>query len=533
MIAAHRLSGVASLALVCLVLGIAASALVASIDESMPTAWSTRALVLLAQDRTWFAVWVATIATVGGYLVHLDGVAPAFTEPADRSRSATAPWLAASAGGLVLVTALAGVVVAGARDSASPRAALVLMTSTTALALALCGFTAWRALGSLADSDRRSTVGAFSVGLVLGALAYALYDFRPYHLQRWTLLAVNALVHALFDDAVSDLSIHAVGTERFRVRIFPSCSGIEGMLLGLLLVIPYLRINRERLRFPRALVLLPVVLAALAAANVARIVLFIAVGQVASSRAAEAFHSSVGWFLFATTLGATIPVSERLFRLRRDPPLTSVDDAAHNPAIPYLLPLVVASFVAILLSMLSLGASPMALARYAFAAVVLGATLPRAERIALPRGSAPWLTGLLVAAVYVALTPSDAVPSPLVATTFGGVSTLHLSLHFVGFAVVTPLVEELAFRGYLLRRLEQASFDALSYRSTGPVALVVSSLAFGAMHGAFLQASVAGLLFGWLARRGDGLGGAIVAHAVANGSLAVFALATGRLGVIG
>ena len=83
----------------------------------------------------------------------------------------------------------------------------------------------------------------------------------------------------------------------------------------------------------------------------------------------------------------------------------------------------------------------------------------------------------------------------------------------IGIAVIAPLVEELFFRGLLLRSLER--------RFRPQVALAVSSVFFGLLHGPTnigLAASitVAGFVFGRLAQRYGRLGPSIVAHATFN-----------------
>jgi uncharacterized protein len=87
------------------------------------------------------------------------------------------------------------------------------------------------------------------------------------------------------------------------------------------------------------------------------------------------------------------------------------------------------------------------------------------------------------------------------------------------FGLVAPVVEELFYRGLLLRSLE---------RSMPPgVALVVSALVFGAVHFELLLLPglfLAGLLFGWLVQRAGRLGPGIFAHIGFN-SLTIVTLA--------
>jgi membrane protease YdiL (CAAX protease family) len=65
------------------------------------------------------------------------------------------------------------------------------------------------------------------------------------------------------------------------------------------------------------------------------------------------------------------------------------------------------------------------------------------------------------------------------------------------------------------------------------LALLVSSLAFGAMHQSFALGAVAGLAFGALRAWRGRVGDAVVAHAAANAAVAVAATAFSQLGLWG
>jgi len=91
------------------------------------------------------------------------------------------------------------------------------------------------------------------------------------------------------------------------------------------------------------------------------------------------------------------------------------------------------------------------------------------------------------------------------ATTWqGGASALF------AFVLVAPFSEELLFRGWLLRDLEE--------RYGGPQALLWSSALFGAVHGptAFLYATFAGLVLGAVALRTKSTLASISMHAGVN-----------------
>jgi membrane protease YdiL (CAAX protease family) len=81
----------------------------------------------------------------------------------------------------------------------------------------------------------------------------------------------------------------------------------------------------------------------------------------------------------------------------------------------------------------------------------------------------------------------------------------------LAIVVLGPLAEEIVFRGFVQAALRSAA---------GPqVAIVVSAVLFGAIHGAAYALPIAllGLLFGWLRERHGGLAAPILAHMLHNG----------------
>jgi CAAX prenyl protease-like protein len=89
-----------------------------------------------------------------------------------------------------------------------------------------------------------------------------------------------------------------------------------------------------------------------------------------------------------------------------------------------------------------------------------------------------------------------------------------------------PLAEELAFRGYLLRRLISSDFEAVSFSRVTPVAVLVSSAIFGLLHGGrWIAGILAGIVLALLIMRRGRIGDAVAAHAVANGLIALYVLA--------
>ena len=90
--------------------------------------------------------------------------------------------------------------------------------------------------------------------------------------------------------------------------------------------------------------------------------------------------------------------------------------------------------------------------------------------------------------------------------------TTGVILLFIGVGLIAPFVEEIFYRGFLLRALERR----FSGRQRGLlIALVVSAVVFGAIHLQPLQfpaLTVVGAVFAWVVQRHGRLGRAIWAH---------------------
>jgi CAAX prenyl protease-like protein len=106
----------------------------------------------------------------------------------------------------------------------------------------------------------------------------------------------------------------------------------------------------------------------------------------------------------------------------------------------------------------------------------------------------------------------------------GAWATAWLVARVIGSVLIVPLAEELAFRGYLLRRLVSADFTDVSPRLAGLMPLAVSSLAFGALHGRWLAGTLAGVCYGLAYRHRGKLGDAVLSHATTNALIAAYVL---------
>jgi CAAX prenyl protease-like protein len=114
----------------------------------------------------------------------------------------------------------------------------------------------------------------------------------------------------------------------------------------------------------------------------------------------------------------------------------------------------------------------------------------------------------------------------------GWSSTLRigwLALRTCAAVTTVPVAEELAFRGFLTRRLISADFESVSFHALSARHILISSMAFGLMHGQrWVAGAIAGIIYAVLLRWKGRIGDAVIAHAVTNALLAAWVLALGK-----
>jgi CAAX prenyl protease-like protein len=123
-----------------------------------------------------------------------------------------------------------------------------------------------------------------------------------------------------------------------------------------------------------------------------------------------------------------------------------------------------------------------------------------------------------------AILPTSGIPEAL--ASFSPMARdIWIGSRLLASILTVPVAEELAYRGYLMRRLGHSDFESIPFTSVRWPALAVSSVAFGVAHGVlWLPGIVAGLLYGVLVIRSGRLGEALAAHATTNALLAIVVL---------
>jgi CAAX prenyl protease-like protein len=110
----------------------------------------------------------------------------------------------------------------------------------------------------------------------------------------------------------------------------------------------------------------------------------------------------------------------------------------------------------------------------------------------------------------------------------GQIDWLLAGARLAGAALVVPPMEELFWRSFVMRWLDRSDFLDLDPAAVTWRAVLISSVVFGFEHHQWLAGIVAGLAYAWLYRRTRQLHYAVFAHAITNGVLGVWVLATGQ-----
>jgi len=100
------------------------------------------------------------------------------------------------------------------------------------------------------------------------------------------------------------------------------------------------------------------------------------------------------------------------------------------------------------------------------------------------------------------------------------------ALRLAGFALVVPVMEEIFWRSFLMRRIAAHDFLQLAPRAAGLFAFLLSSALFATEHSLWFAGLLAGLAYGACYVRSGNLWVPIISHAITNGILGVWIIAT-------
>jgi exosortase E/protease (VPEID-CTERM system) len=355
-----------------------------------------------------------------------------------------------------------------------------------------------------------------------------------------TFWASRHLLELVSPEVVSEPDSFELGTPAFRVRIAPECSGYEGVGLVCAFLGLYLALFRRHLRFPHSLVLLPIGALAAWSLNVVRIAALIVIGDsVSPALALGGFHSQAGWLAFnAVALGLVVLAHRsRVFS-------AAAPAQGPNPTAAYLSPFLAIIAVQMVAEAFFNGSPLLYPVRVALGAMCLAygwRTICRPPRRTIPNKTSSGraivvavVAGVTVFAVWVELwllVPSDRAardPRESLRDLPQWAIAIWLLFRIAGSVVVLPVIEEAAFRGYLLRRLVSADFQSVDPRQLSWPALVISSALFGFLHDHWLAGMLAGMIYAAVYCHRGRLSDAVLAHATTNALITIVALSSGH-----
>jgi exosortase E/protease (VPEID-CTERM system) len=274
-------------------------------------------------------------------------------------------------------------------------------------------------------------------------------------------------------------------------------------------------------------------LVAIFALNVVRIAVLIVIGSLGFPEiAAYGFHSQAGWITFNAVACGLVLLSRRSAWLNHTVSAGQTPIPVNNPTAAYLMPLL----AIIAAGMVSHALSGKFEALYPLRLVACLAMLWRyRHRLNALEWRWSWrapVAGLTVFLLWIVsahfLVPESGLPDELAA--FSPIARgLWIASHVLASVLTVPLAEELAYRGYLMRRLRSSDFESVTYAAAGWLPLLVSALVFGLAHGVmWLPGLAAGFVYGLLLMRKASLGEPVLAHAITNAFIAMAVLAFGQ-----
>jgi len=316
-------------------------------------------------------------------------------------------------------------------------------------------------------------------------------------------------------------------TGRFAVEIAAPCSGLEGTGLMLIFCSAWLWFFRGEYRFPRTLIVIPAALTITFLLNTVRIAVLVLIGDAGYPKVAiVGFHSQAGWIAFNAVAFAVAIVCRRSPWLRSAAP--SESSLTENPTAPYLVPLMATLAAGMIAHALSAGFDFLYPLRLIAGAVALWIYRHRYNQLAWSFSWRAVVVGGLIFAIWLSFDRFFNTPHPMpdsLSQLSGAARWSWIICRTMAAIVTVPICEELAYRGYLMRRFASRDFDTLAFRDVPWLALAAASIVFGIGHERMLVPGIiAGAAYGILAIRTNKLGEAIAAHATTNALVAATVL---------
>jgi hypothetical protein len=219
------------------------------------------------------------------------------------------------------------------------------------------------------------------------------------------------------------------------------------------------------------------------------------------------------------------------------------DRIPRNASVAYVAPFAV--FVALLTAerLVALPAEWLYLFRFT---VVLAVLASVSGRVVSLRPSAPLASAAIGLAVFLIWIAPDVLLGPgyrhhwlfdnavVGAAASSAPAALKHNWGFIlirtlGCTALVPVVEELFWRGWLMRWIAHHHFEEVPLGAYIPSAFWIVAVLFASEHGPYWDVGLAaGIIYNWWIVRTKNLADCILAHAVTNGLLSLYVLHTGQ-----
>jgi CAAX prenyl protease-like protein len=106
---------------------------------------------------------------------------------------------------------------------------------------------------------------------------------------------------------------------------------------------------------------------------------------------------------------------------------------------------------------------------------------------------------------------------------------VFLVFRLFGTAILVPIIEELFWRGWLMRYLIHADFQKVPLGTYSSTSFWLTAILFATEHGAYWDVGLlAGLIYNWWVLRAKSLSDCMIAHGVTNACLALYVIFGGH-----
>ncbi|MFN3890311.1 MAG: exosortase E/protease, VPEID-CTERM system [Beijerinckiaceae bacterium] len=316
----------------------------------------------------------------------------------------------------------------------------------------------------------------------------------------------------------------------FRAAVEPSCSGFQGVVLICTILIAFTLLEYRRLNVGRVLLLIPIVAAIMFLINGVRIAILFYIGANWSPEIAVAgFHAHFGILSVAAVAVCAVAFIELAPAFAANAQPAAQSSPSPEEADPYLLlPVSTLIGVSLITGLFTGNVNWLYPIPAVAAAFMLWRTRAHLAGQFQDVSLLAIVTGVIVYALWIVLVPEEPEASRTLSRALLGapawLAGVWLFFRIAGSVIVVPLAEEMAFRGFLQSFAAQrlAAYMTPPLAATG--ALAIASIMFGVFHANMLAGAVAGLAYGLIYLNRRRLGDAIVAHAVTNLLIAIYAL---------